>query len=277
MWNTMTMSRIAFVLLLAIAAVPAHADPLWPIEREFEANLGVFFLDTDTTIRVDATNSDHGTAINLEQDLGLVHTDRFRVDAYWRMFPRHRLRFMYFDSSASSSRQLHENIEFGDTTFPLDAFVDARFDLTIFEAAYEYSFLKRDNFEIAGTFGVHSMQVEMGLTAGAATNPDLGGVTRTGLAEATGPLPVFGLRGVWAFSDHYYIDAQAQVFALEFDNYGGNLQDYKVSFNWLPWKHVGVGVGYNLSSTRIDIDQDRYLGRVQLDYSGAQLFLNGAF
>ena len=268
----------AFVSLLWVTSMRvAAADSLWPMDRTFEANLGVFFLDTKTDVRLDATHTDRGTEVNLEDELGLDNRDRFRIDGYWRFLPRHKLRFMYFESNSDSSRRIEEQIEFGDQTFPLDAMVRLDFGVQIFEVAYEYSFLKRDNFELAGTIGLHNMSMKAGLLAAASSNIGFGGIDREATADKDGPLPVLGFRGLWAFGDHFYLDAQAQFFALEFDEYDGNLQDYKVSFNWLPMENLGVGIGYNRFTTRLDIERRSFLGTLRFEYGGPLLFFTGTF
>ncbi len=254
-----------------------HADPLWPVNQKFNISLGVFFLDTDTTIRLDGDGGRIGNEVNFEKDLGLKADDRFRIDGYWRFFDRHKLRFMYFDSSSSNERNIEREIEFGDTTFPLNVNVRASLKVEIFELAYEYSFLKRDNFELAGTLGLHNLSVRGRLHADASSNAGLGGVDLEESADGDGPLPVVGLRGTWAFSDKFYIDGHAQFFALKFDQYDGNLQDYKISFNWQPLRHFGVGVGYNAFSTHVDVDDDYFNGKLRFDYDGPLLFITGAF
>ena len=264
-------------LCLACFATSASADPLWPLDDKFNISLGVFFLDTDTTVRLDGDAGRVGTEVNFERDLGLKAGDRFRIDGYWRFFERHKLRFMYFDSTADHSRTISRQIDFGDTTFPLNVNVRTSFDVEIIELAYEYSFLKRDNLELAGTIGLHNLSVEAGLHADASSNGGLGGVDLAETADGDGPLPVIGLRGVWALSDHFYFDAQAQFFAIEIDNYDGSLQDYKLSFNWQPFEHFGIGVGYNHFSTDVDVDDQYFNGKLRFDYDGPLLFLTGAF
>jgi hypothetical protein len=255
----------------------AHADPLWPLDQKFNLSLGIFFLDTDTTVRLDGDAGRVGTEVNFERDLGLDTGDRFRIDGYWRFADRHKLRFLYFDSSSSNERSISRTIEFGDTTYPLNVNVRASFDVEIIELAYEYSFMKRDNFEVAGTIGLHNLSVAAGLHADASSNGSLGGVDLEETADGDGPLPVIGLRGIWALNDRFYFDAHAQFFALEFDQYDGNLQDYKVSFNWQPFRNFGVGIGYNAFSTHVDVDAEHFNGKLRFEYDGPLAFIVGAF
>ncbi|HMN43319.1 MAG TPA: hypothetical protein PKE27_02030 [Povalibacter sp.] len=264
-------------LCLAGFASAGHADPLWPLDDKFNVSLGVFFLDTETTMRLDGDAGRVGTEVNFGRELGLKSGDRFRIDGYWRFFDRHKLRFMYFDSKEGNTRTINRDIEFGDTTFPLNVEVRTDIKVEIFELAYEYSFLKRDNLELSGTIGLHNLSVKAGLHADASSNAGLGGLDLEEAADGDGPLPVVGLRGLWALNDHFYFDAQVQFFAVKFDNYDGNLQDYKLSFNWQPFEHFGVGLGYNDFSTRLDVDEEHFNGKLRFNYDGPLLFVTGAF
>jgi hypothetical protein len=137
--------------------------------------------------------------------------------------------------------------------------------------------MRRDSFELSASIGLHNLEVSSILTAGASSNLGAGGIDVSASAEADGPLPVIGLHGVWAFSDHFYLDAQAQFFTLELDEYDGSLQDYKVSFVWQPTKYVGVGLGYNDFVTRLRVDASRFTGRLRFGYGGPLAFITVGF
>src|SRR5690606_21396483 len=114
----------------------------------------------DTHIRADGQTGTLGTEIDFDRSFGFDDQDRFRVDGYWRFADRHKLRFMYFNSRADERRNISEQIEFRDVTFPIDAFVRAEFDTDVIEVAYEYAFLRRDTFEIAASVGLHNLEVK---------------------------------------------------------------------------------------------------------------------
>ena len=93
------------------AVAPAlHAEAGNPLTDRFSVSLGGFLLDTDTEIRVDGQTTATGTEIDAGRDLGLQDADRFRIDAYWRMTPRQKLRLMYFDTNAEGTRVIDEEI-----------------------------------------------------------------------------------------------------------------------------------------------------------------------
>ena len=260
-------------LLLGLGSVATvHADALSPLDRTFSIDAGVFFLDTKTTVRLDGS-SGKGTDVNFEDDLGLQSQDRFRIDGFWRFAERHKLRFMYFDASSDSSRTIDHEIHYGDSVYPVNALVTGRLNTTITEIAYEYAFMRRDNFELAGTFGLHNLKIKANLRyQGANSAADL---DRS--ADGDGPLPVIGLRALWTISNHFYFDGQAQFFAVKIDQYDGRLEDWKANFVWQPLQHFGVGVGYNSFITRLKVDRNAFDGTLRWKYGGPMVFLTGSF
>ena len=233
----------------------AQAENLWPVSKNVSIELGSFLVDTETTVRLDGTTREIGTEVNFGDEFGFKDQNRFRVDGYWRFLDRHKVRFLYFNSSLSSTRNVSRDIEFGDVTFPLNTSVKGGIDIDIIEVAYEYSFIHRETFELSGSFGLHNISITASLKASASSNVGAGGIARDSesKAEGDGPLPVIGLRGIWALSDHFYFDGQAQFFAIKVDDYDGSLSDYKLSFVWQPLRNLGVGVGYNDFTTRLDV------------------------
>lgn len=271
-------ARIIFAVVsgaASLAASAVHAETRLPLDQTFNLSVGAFLFETDTQMRVDGATSNRGTAIQFDDEFGFQDQTRVRIDGYWRFAQRHKARFMYFTSRSESRREIAREIRFRDTTFPIDALVTAELDADVIELAYEYSVLKRDSFEVAATIGIHALSISADLTATLSSTGQT--LQRSEEAEGDGPLPVIGVRALWALSDHFYFDAQAQFFALEIDNYDGSLHDYKISFVWQPLQNFGIGVGYNDFVTRLDVADDRFDGRLEFEYGGALAFLTVAF
>jgi hypothetical protein len=260
-------------LLALVGSTAARAEGINPLDDRFSLSLGTFMLNTSTEIRVDGTTG-RGTDIDTERDLGLQDGDRFRVDGYWRFADRHKLRILYFDTDRSASKTLQRDIDVRDTVFPVDLTVKSTFETRVAELAYEYAFLRGENYEVAGTIGVHDLRFKLGLTA-SQNSGELAELSRD--ADASGPLPVIGLRGVWRFHPNFYFDAQAQFFKISLDPYDGRLEDYNASVVWTPFKHFGVGAGYNEFVTRLDVSADRFDGRLRWRYGGARIFITASF
>jgi hypothetical protein len=255
-----------------LAATPlVHAEAGNPLNDRFSISLGGFLLDTDTEIRVDGEAA--GTEIDAGRDLGLQDADRFRVDAYWRMTPRQKLRLMYFDTNAENTRALQRDIIFDDEEYEIDLEVTGRIETQVTALSYEFDFLQSDTYELGGTFGIHNLGFEVGLEAEANGQS----AARSSEASADGPLPVFGLHGVWRINDKWYLDGGIQYFSISFDPYDGSVTDFTASVVWQATKHFGFGAGWNQFRTKVEVDGDRFDGELKWTYGGARIFVTASF
>ena len=256
------------------AAVAKDADFL---DDPFYISLGTYILATDTKLQVNGRDL-VGDKINLEKTFGEADTNRFRVDGYWRFADRHKLRFVWFDWNATRQKTIKEDIEFDGEVFPAEARVRYDGSFAVYELAYEYAFLRRENYELTGSFGIHYTELSYELKASLDVNGDpIGDGALKGSASVDAPLPVFGLRALWNIGGDFWLDASAQYFALSIDEYDGNLQDYRVAVTWQPRKYLGVGLGYNAFSVNVDVDKDRFDGSLDWTYRGPQIFYSASF
>jgi hypothetical protein len=266
--------RLALGAVLMGALAPAlHAEAGDPLSDRFNFQLGGFLLSTETTLRVDGEFS-RGTEIDTERDLGLKDSDRFRIDAYWRIAPKHKIRLMYFDTSNEADKTLERTIEFQDQQYDVGLDVHAKSETQVTELAYEYTFMKRDTYDLSGSLGIHNLKFETSLGGELNGNP-LPNLQNT--AEANGPLPVLGVHGVWRFNDQFYIDAMIQYFTISFEEYDGSVTDYTASAVWQFSKHFGVGAGWNNFITKVDVDGDQFNGHLRWRYGGARIFVTASF
>jgi hypothetical protein len=277
----MVINRSAILALAALLCGPALlcaparvcAESRDPLSNRLSGSFGTFLLTTDTQIRVDGETG-RGTQFDAERELGLDDADRFRFDGYWRFANRHKLRAMYFDTNRKATRTIDRDLQLGDTVFPLNAEVSASHETKVAKLSYEYAFLRRENYELAAALGVHNLQFDLKVSS-------LRGQGEQTLierrADANGPLPVFGLNGVYRFNEHLYVEAMAQYFKISLDPYDGRLEDYTLSLVWMPFAHVGIGAGYNHFVTRVEVDADQFMGDLRWRYGGARIFLVATF
>jgi hypothetical protein len=246
------------------------------LDDRFTVSLGTFLMSTDTTLSLDGTAGQVGTEVNLERDLGLSSGDRFRVDANWRIAEKHHIRALYFDYGGSRTKAIERELEIGDTTYPVNATLEAGVSTTIYELAYEYAFMQRDNWDLLASFGAHIADFGFHVSG----NGTVGGQpvnARTESSSVTAPLPVLGLRYAWRFAPKWYLEAQAQYFAVSIDNVDGQILDMRAGVNWMFTEHVGIGAGWNRFSTDVDISKDRFQGSLDWSYSGAQVYVTASF
>jgi hypothetical protein len=264
----------ALVLSVCVSAAP-RADPL---DDTLAVSLGAFVLSTKTTVRADGSAGaglpvEVGTPIDVEHQLGMGDRSSFRLDGYWRFLERHKIRVMYFDVSRSAQKSISDEIIFRGQTYPVDTQVSSRLDTVVAELAYEYAFLRGEHYELAGSLGIHDLSFKLQLTA---VGENLN-VEQSGKASVNGPLPVIGLHYVWEFYPQWTLDAMFQFFALKFDQYDGNLQDYTATVFYMPWKNFGFGAGWNEFRTNVNISNSAYDGNLTWRYGGARLFFRASY
>ena len=269
--------RMGAVSALALNPISALADDAPNLMKDpFYLALGTYIVNSDTEVRLDG-ESGRGTNINWENTFGGGDVTRFRFDGQWRFADRHKARFMWFSSTRDASRTLGEDIDWGDETFPVNARVKGEFGFDIYELAYEYAFLRRDSYEVSGTFGLHYTELELTMSAKAESS---GGALDRDISESGNvgaPLPAFGVRGQWALPYDFWIDASAQWFALSIDEYDGSLRDLRVTVTWQPKNWLGIGLGYNQFNVDVDVEKDKFNGSLDWTYEGPMLYYSASF
>ena len=273
-----TLRAAIFAACLATPATVLADDAPDLLSDPFNVTLGTFILESDLSVRLDG-KSDRGTSVDWDKTFGGGDQTRFRVDGHWRFgdSERHKLRFLWFNSSNSGSRTIERDIEFGGQVYPASAKVTGETDFDIYELAYEYALWHTDTYELNASIGLHVADMSLRLAAKAETsNGQLSGDIERD-ASVAAPLPVIGVRGIWALPHNFWIDVSAQYFALSIDEFDGNLTDFRVGVTWQPSKWLGVGLGYNQFSVDVDIDKPRFNGNLDWTYSGPMIYYSATF
>lgn len=99
-------------------------------------------------------------------------------------------------------------------------------------------------------------------------------------ADTTLPLPALALRGEFRFLDKLSLNASVEGMYLEKSDFNGSLVDLNVALEYRPWKHFGLGLGYNFMGVHVEGKGDDsdypgvdFVGEVDVRFSG--LFLYG--
>ena len=262
---------VAASLLLFIQ--PAIADDT-PWEK-FSLDLGYFIANTDTGVRL---GSGLGVSVDMEDLLGLDSTDSAgRVRAAWRFTDnrRHRLDLQWFGFRRDGSSTIGEDIHYkdkdgNDQVIEAGTYLESFFDFDIYQLAYSYSFFQDDRIDLAGSLGLYVMPIDFGFTAT--------GLVNVGGSESfTAPLPVLGVRADFEITPKWYFRSGLQVFYLEIGEFSGSILQTNVAIEYLPWKHLGFGLGLDSLNVKAEADGDDYpgidfKGEVNFHYTGLQLY-----
>jgi hypothetical protein len=187
---------------------------------------------------------------------------------------------MYFDNDVSKTRTIDQNLDWGDYTFLLGGQVTLEQKFQVYELNYEYAFLRRENYEVAATGGIHFDNLTLRLSGNAVLT--VNGVQQQAAFESKqssvpAPLPVLGLRGDWAATDNIYLDASGQVFKFSYQGINGNWSDLRAGAAWMFTHHFGVGLGYDRFAAHLDVSKGSFNGRLNTSYQGLLLYVRGGW
>ena len=230
-----------------------------PWER-FSLSLGGFSatINSDVSLGAKGLNLE----VNVEDALDMDSSvSVFRLDGMWRFSRnlRHRLDLGWFDISRDASTTLLQDIEIGDTIFPLGTKVTSSFDLQVFKGAYSYSFFQDDRMDLGVSFGLFVMPIDFKIDASGAFE----GHERESI---TAPLPVLGLRADFAITPKLFLKYSFDFFYLEYDQFEGAVTDTKLALEYNAFKYLGFGIGLDRFNIHIEAEGEDY---PNIDFEGS--------
>jgi len=269
-------------IILAFFLIPVNSlAEEWNLEEKpwekFAANFGVFLSTVDSSFQL---GSGLGVVLEVEDFLKLdTTTSVFRIDTLWRFSKnrRHRLDLNWFYIRRDGKTQILQDITIEDDngnpiTIVSGTNVSSFFNLDIFELNYSYSFFQDERIDLAGSIGAYIMPMDFGINV-------TGLVDEEGSADFTAPLPVVGLRMDIALTPKWFIRTGGQVFYIEFDNFTGSLLKFRAAVEYNPWKHVGLGLGFDSLHASLEVKEDTdwpgvdFKGKVDFNYTGLQAYV----
>jgi len=275
------------VLVATSGSTPARADsPAADLLNDrFVIAVGGFVVTSkiDGSLLGSANTNDQ--KINFDKQFGTdAEQTRWRGEVLWRITPTQGLRFSYFNNNVQSTRTIEQDLPWGDYTFKAGAPVTAEIKFRVYELEYEFAFLRRRNYEIVATAGIHLDDLTLKLSGNASLSVD----TPSGPVEQTAtfttksnsvpaPLPVLGFRADWAVSPHVYLDASGQIFSISYQGIDGNWSELRAGATWMFSRHFGAGIGYDRFATHVDVSKVSFNGRLNFGYQGLLIYLTGGF
>ena len=240
--------RLGLLLLVGAAVLTPHGSAYGQEGfKRFELRAGVFFAKKNSDIRV-STDLLAGTTFNSKRDLGIGSSDTtFRVEGVFRFSRHHRLDASWFELSRGATHTLDREFTVRDKIFRINANVKARLNVNIFKFSYSYMFTPSDKFALGPTVGIFFQKEKIRIEE---TENSL--FTSNSLSL---PLPVFGIRGKYDFTDRLRLIAFSEFFFISTDKYGGHLYDGKVALEYDLFRYVGIGLAYNRIKLDVDVNK----------------------
>jgi hypothetical protein len=272
---------ISIVIITLFNSPPAAASQAEEEEdgslfsiTDFTLRVGFYDISSNTKIRLNALDGMIGTGIDLEDDLNLDERKSTSYLAFsWRMAGRHSLQVEQFTLNRDGSQTLTGEIKFGDEVFEFGAVVDSFFNTKVTRVGYAYLLRDTKDFALALSAGLHVTAISTGITEINNQNFNRGGT----FASVTAPLPVVGVTGSWKFNEKLFLYGRAQIFRLSMSDFSGRLDHASLKLEYDAFKHVGMGVGYDLFGLNLDIDRGRWKGNIEFLFRGPIVYLTGRF
>jgi hypothetical protein len=276
--------KTTFFTTIALLSLPgfAMAQPQddwqeWPLADKFTVSVNAFFQSLKTEIRLDATDGAPGTTIDFEQNLGMPDTETLPgLGLGWRFAKKHQLRFEIFDLNRSGSAISATDIRFGDEVFTVNLPISSFFDIGVTSLNYSYSLVFDAKKELALDLGLSVQDIKFGLIGNAGA----------GIIEVdsglTAPLPTFGLRGGYAFTDKWIGKAGVGIFSLDLaisdeEQLNGEVINAYASIQHKTFEHVYLGLSYAYFDVGVDFSNNGLVNSIDYQYRGPVLTVTGAF
>jgi len=275
---------VALLLLLGARQAEAQSSSNWMavkgMDERFRLDLGGFFQNFTTTIRVDSEKYGKGTEVNLEDDLGLDSNQaNFRADGYWR-FGRHgRLDFSYTGWNRTANHVIDRDVTIGDTTYHAGATLDSRLKVSLAELYYGYSFWNTPEFEAGLQIGLSavinktSFEGTGTVTGGGGSQ---GGSFSSETRSLTAPVPAIGAQLRYTLLPGFLATARIRGVGATIDNIKASSLQWRAGLDYYPWKNVGFGAAYDYMDISVEKQSDPTV-KLEYKYSGPMVYLSLVF
>ena len=274
---------IAALALLVVGIVPAYGKDKpewrsWPTGARAGLVVGGFFANMDTTVRVDGSMGEIGTAISFERDLGLDDTKtRPMIYTHWRFLKRHQLEFLYFNLDRSGDSVSSVNIRFGDRAFQADLPIQAFLDIEAYNFGYSYSILfdEKKNWTIGLALSFQDLAIGLQGTG------EVSGEIVSESDSVLAPLPTFTTQFRYALTPKWILNASAGYFTIEIDlgdgQFDGSIYSGNLGLQWKPLKYLNLGLSYQYFNVDVDVEDTRLHWAIDYEYYGPMLTIGTQF
>lgn len=272
--------HLAFLPIVLAVSMSSHAQSSddwqsWPTASRFDAGLGYFVPDLNTTIVVTDADGIIGTGISFEDSLGLDDNKATGLlYLSWRFAKKHSLEYRYFQLDRSATTTSSVLIKIGDQTFDVSLPIQSFFDITANEIAYSYSLLLDEKKELSIGLGLSIQDLAFGIQ-GTESSPDPGEILNSTLAS-TAPLPTLNIGFNYAFNDKWLFVSRFGWLAVEVDlgadeEISGQIANANVGIQWNTFKNVAFFAHYQMFDVDVDYLDSDVRFAIDYDYTGPVL------
>lgn len=263
--------------LALLCAVPGTARGQ-ALQDKFWIQVSGYYPKIDTDITLSSTSVPTvGTTIDLEDDLGL--DDRQLLPAVFggvRIGGNFSIGAEYYALNRDTTHTIARDIVIEDVTYPANASVTSGFDTDVYRLTLGYAFVRRPNFEIGGAIGLHATNFAVEFS-GQGTVGNQAASFQSRRHEFLAPLPTVGLFGTVQVARGLTLGARIDYLSLSMGDYDGRLINTQATLAYRIFRNVGIGVMYRYVDYRVDVEKERFTGRLAYSFSGPAFFIEAGF
>ena len=253
-----------------------NADMFKPSEHDgddeprFEIRVGALRSSTATVVVRDASNGEPGEEIDLEEIFGVADQQTVaQFDSFFRIAYYHRLDLGYFELQRGSSNTLDRDIVFGDKIFLAGTEIAVGAKSSILRFAYSYSLMRDPQKELGVSAGLSYTRFETSLTAD--------GTQLSEQLRAKAIVPTIGVFGSLALGDRWRLNADINVFAMEFDRYNGFTAYLNATLDREFSENIKAGIGFSFYSARLEGENTTLRGMFRTRHYGPKVTVSMSF
>lgn len=260
---------IAFLPLNAMQE-PSLQPPTYSyLADTYDFHAGIFFPQLSTQILVNQNPSLPGTVIDLENNFGLPdHQARPWFEFNYRSGTHSTLRFIYFDTERSGTKEISRDIRFGDRTFTAPSTLSAYNAARYYWLSYQFLILRNVFNEFGVSPGIMVADVTSRLSLQSPASD--GGSKEVSFLT---PIPLLGLYLSSQFMPRAFLKNTVRVMDINSGDYAASLFNYTISVDYNPLHNWGIGVGYFFNHLEIKKGFINYNGAFIAKSNGGMVYL----
>lgn len=244
----------------------AEENP-WLRDDQFKLAFGTFITDYDSDFRLTSGKGNLGTSLSFENDLGLDESNTvYRFDGHYRFAARHRIEFSYFDLTRDGKVITRFPIIVDNTFFRRGSRLRTDLDYQVYKLAYAYSVWQTETIDISLSGGLYSFEIGLNMRA------DTGQQEHDNSFSA---FPMFGIHGEYRMSKRLFLASSFEYFAIDEDDFEGELTDTLISLEYRLFDHLGFGAGYN--RVTVYAEDSNSDDKFDYEYDGILAYLTVSF
>ena len=214
--------------------------------------------DTDLTV---LSSDNLGTGFSFVDDLGGDDSLTIpRLDGYYRFNPAHRVEFGTFRIERDGRNLLTVDLNIGDETYSIGDTVISSIKYELLKIGYAYSLYHSQAVELSVTAGLHVTNYEF--------DYELIDGTSAGSSEASGPLPMFGIRVSYAIDPRWSIHYLSELLFVEAGDTEGSFQNYELDIRYKLNENFMLGAGLTRFSIDVTTKDSDWDGRIADTHHG---------